>query len=273
MVGAGAGARELVRAPFAWVSQLPGKTSCDAGFEGAIEMPEPAKPTSRSRARTYGLWLACLAAILLGGVVVVFRTRRPGPATCEMYALRSIHTYLVAQAAYSLYVMQDTGVARFAEKVSDLYYTERRGSPIALIPKTMADADSPANAYNGYYFSVIANDPYCPIDPKLDFAICATPVRGDCKIFVCRGTWGLAMTRPRPDSDELRAAALAPLATCPGDIDLATEGWFPAGPIAYVLIQRAGVAKGSMNWPDGEGNLLTTLDLEKWFRERRTRHK
>ena len=131
-------------------------------------MPEPATPISRSRARTHGLWLVCLTPIVLGGVMAVFCTRRPGPATCETYAVGSLHAYVMAQAAYSLYVKEGTGVARFAERVWDLYYTERRGSPIALIPKTMADADSPSNACNGYYFSVIANDADGPIDPRLD---------------------------------------------------------------------------------------------------------
>ncbi|MHC4202772.1 MAG: hypothetical protein ACYSU0_22500, partial [Planctomycetota bacterium] len=63
---------------------------------------------------------------------------------------------------------------------------------------------------------------------------------------------------------------LAPLATCPGDTEFATEGWYPAGPIAYVQIQSAGVARGSMNWPDKEGCLLTTLDFENWSSQRRT---
>ncbi|MHC4199132.1 MAG: hypothetical protein ACYSU0_04010 [Planctomycetota bacterium] len=215
---------------------------------------------------------AGVVAGLLCGMIplaVLWMRRRPGPAECESIAVAQLYDYAFAQAAYSLHDWQGDGVHRFATDIRDLHYKELQGKPAALIPKEIADADSPSSAYKGYYFAVIPADGAGPIDPRRDFAVCALPIYEDCRRYICRGTVGVVYMEDERLGEirHTRHGSVA-IKVFPGLREFA-ERWIPIGFAGFVRIRKAGVVEGC-EWPGKEDKILTLEDFEERFRKRRS---
>lgn len=217
------------------------------------------------------MWLLLsICALTVCGIVagVVLWRHRPGHAECASRAIDALHVYVVAQTAYSFHVAETGEPPRYADSVADLYYTERNGSPLAFIPKAMADAHSPETACYGYYFTAILTDTDGPIDPLVDFAVCATPVVEWMPTFVVRGHRGFVYKAGRGNSE----SAVVPVQVYPNTRN--DRAWLVMSFTGYVEIQSPGIARGTgLTMGAGHafaaGKLLTARELEEWLSEKR----
>jgi len=218
-------------------------------------------------------WALPILGALAACAIAAFLFLRPGPSLAkrESQAIDALNLSMAAQAAYSLHMAKEGGPPKFAENIADLYYTERDGSPLAFIPKMMADAKSPETACHGYYYTSLTTDAKGPIDPLVDFAICATPIDERCSILIVRGTYykggsGIIWKSTRNGPTDTHAPIQA-FPDIPSD-----RRWLVVYSGFYIVFEGPGVVRGdgalhpSGPWLD-RNRLLTASELEEWLRK------